>query len=223
MNSSAASDFEELLLWGRVAAAKSDYYIAMGVCYKDRYEFPEKKFYWCSQANNMVFEAFPALNDQHKAKYDELASTPFRGEPLFIHVKCEKEPDPEADAKAAAAKEAANKDPLASTEEEDPESLITRINLKEIDRLHYHVMAIDNDCHIVPQGSMKLTPAHEVERNEAFQGLSLEDCFKLTAYSHFRNVQDKEKRENLEADDAIFNSNFLDDVAGDMPKGCWSL
>jgi len=63
LNSSAATDFEELLFWGRVAAAKSDYYIALGVCYKDRYEFPEKKFYWCSQANNMIFEAFPDLND----------------------------------------------------------------------------------------------------------------------------------------------------------------
>ena len=39
---------------------------------------------------------------------------------------------------------------LSSTEEVDPESLIVRINLKEIDRLHYHVRAIENDCHIIP-------------------------------------------------------------------------
>jgi len=51
---------------------------------------------------------------------------------------------------------------------------------------------------------MKLTPAHEVERNEAFTGLPPKECFNLDFYSHFRNVQDQTKRENLEADDAIF-------------------
>ena len=72
----------------------------------------------------------------------------------------------------------------------DPEALIVRINFKEIDRLHYHVRAVENDCHIVPHGSMKLTPKHEVHRNEAFGGLNDSECFKLEHYSHFRNVQD---------------------------------
>ena len=62
----------------------------------------------------------------------------------------------------------AERDPLASTEEEDPEASIVRIDLKEVDRLHYHVRAIENDCHIIPQGAMKLTALHEVHRNEAF-------------------------------------------------------
>ena len=49
LNNSAATDFDELLFWGRVSAVKGgDYYIAMGVCYKDHYEFPDKKFFWCS-------------------------------------------------------------------------------------------------------------------------------------------------------------------------------
>jgi len=42
------------------------------------------------------------------------------------------------------------RDPLESTEEEDPESLTVKINLKEIDRLHYHVRAIETECHIIP-------------------------------------------------------------------------
>lgn len=112
---------------------------------------------------------------------------------------------------------------LSSTEEVDPESLIVRINLKEIDRLHYHVRAIENDCHIIPHGAMKLTLAHEVQRNEAFRGLNADECFKLAFYSHFRNVQDLIKKENLEADDAIFQRDFLDEVVTDKPAGCWSL
>ena len=40
---------------------------------------------------------------------------------------------------------------------------------------------------------------------------------------HFRNAQDETKQQNLEADDAIFQRDFLDDVESDKPKGCWSL
>jgi radial spoke head protein 9 len=65
------------LFWGRITGVKADYYVAMGVCYKDRYEFPEKKFYWCSQANGMTFQAFPELNIQHVLHYDALSSQIF--------------------------------------------------------------------------------------------------------------------------------------------------
>jgi len=36
-------------------------------------------------------------------------------------------------------------------------------------------------------------------------------------------VQDPVKKENLEADDAIFQRDFLDEVVDDKPSGCWSL
>ena len=113
---------------------------------------------------------------------------------------------------------------MASSEEEDPASLIVPVDLKEIDRVHYLVRAIENDCQVTPHGAFKLTPAHEVARNEAFRGLALSDAFSLTAYSHFRNVQGREKRESLEKDDAIFQSNFLDDLTSDKPPhGSWAL
>jgi hypothetical protein len=50
------TDFEELLFWGKIDATNEmNYYIALGVTFNDRYEFPEKKFFWCSQANGMKF------------------------------------------------------------------------------------------------------------------------------------------------------------------------
>lgn len=51
LNSVSPHDFEELLFWGRIEALKNDYYIAMGVTYSDKYEFPEKRFYWCTSAD----------------------------------------------------------------------------------------------------------------------------------------------------------------------------
>ena len=60
-------------------------------------------------------------------------------------------------------------------------------------------------------------------RNEAFRGLPSQDIFKLNSYSHFRNAQQKEKKEALEKEDAIFQKNFLDDIMIDKPNGCWSI
>jgi len=101
---------------------EADYYICMGVTYTDKYEFPEKRFFWAS-SNNFTFKAFPALCDQHKDKVDEYMKDPFTGNPALIHIKEEPEITPEEEeAKRLADEEAANKpiDPLASTEEEDP-------------------------------------------------------------------------------------------------------
>lgn len=82
---------------------------------------------------------------------------------------------------------------MADTEEEDPELLIVRVDLKEIDRLHYHVLAIENDCHIIPHGAMRLNEMHEVQRSEAFNGLARDNAFKLGSYMHFRNCQNEVK------------------------------
>ena len=90
--------------------------------------------------------------------------------------------------KAKAAEKRANKNPLDSTDEEDPEQFIQRQSLTELDRLHYHILSIENECHICPQGAFKLNHYHEVQRNEAFNGLKADEIDKLTSYSHFRPV-----------------------------------
>jgi len=38
----------------------------------------------------------------------------------------------------------------------------------ELDRLATVVFAIENDTHVVPVGAFKMTPAHQVRRNESF-------------------------------------------------------
>ena len=50
------------------------------------------------------------------------------------------------------------------------------------------MLAIENDCQICPVGAFKMTPEHQVRRNEAFRGLALEDGLRLQNYLHFRNV-----------------------------------
>jgi len=53
--------------------------------------------------------------------------------------------------------------------------IILIINL-ELDRLTYVVFAIENDCAIAPVGSFKMTPTHQVRRNESFKGLTKDEA-----------------------------------------------
>ena len=82
------------MFWGKVNGLNSDYYIALGISYSERYEFPEKKFYWCC-SSDMTFVEFPALNKQHETLYDSLSTLNFTGDPKLIHEKVEQGNDSE--------------------------------------------------------------------------------------------------------------------------------
>lgn len=96
-------------------------------------------------------------------------------------------------------------------------------NITELDRLAYVVNEIDRQCHLVPEGSVKLTPLHELRRNEAFTGLSKEEATNLAKYVHFRKVEFKDKIDQMERDDSVFRHDFLDVIDNDPIKGSWSL
>jgi len=219
LNSANETDFEELLFWGRVTGLRGDYYIAMGVTYRHQYEFPTKSFYLAS-SHDFCFRKFRELNRQHETEYDKLLG-PFTGDSNHVYIKVDNEADPEAP--AVQEQEEAERDPLEDTPPEDPTKGVVARSLIEEDRLFYTVLAIENDCQLCPHGGFRLTENHEVERNVAFRGLPLDKCFTLSHYSHFRNVQDEAKKALLLADDAVFQEDFLDEVASDLPKGCWSI
>jgi radial spoke head protein 9 len=140
-------------------------------------------------------------------------------------IRVEKEISPE-DVEAEQVKEPVpkvEKDPLASTEEEDSNAGFLPRNFIELDRLQFTVLAIENDCHIMPKGSVKLTELHEVRRNNAFRGLNLENAFLIGSYSHFRNIQNPQKQKDLMKDDAVFHSSFLDEASACKTTGAWSV
>lgn len=176
LNSSKPEDFEELLFWGKVMGTSHDYYVCMGVTYKGQYEFPTKTWYWCT-SSNWSFKQFRGLNDQHKEKYDGLPGG-FRGDGKHVYVQVDghREEGEEAPKEEKSEKE---RDPLASSSEEDPLKDFIPRNLTEEDRLLYTVCAIENDCNIVPKGAYRMTEDHEVERNASFRGLCNTTAFEL--------------------------------------------
>jgi radial spoke head protein 9 len=82
------------------------------------------------------------------------------------------------------------------------------------------VYAIENDCHIVPKGSFKLTDMHEVHRNNAFRGLSIDDAVRVECYSHFKACQAADKVTALTHDECVFRDDFLDEAFLQTTKGC---
>jgi len=48
LNKSTKDDFEEVMFWGRISGVKCDYYIAVGITYNGKYEFPTKRFYYAT-------------------------------------------------------------------------------------------------------------------------------------------------------------------------------
>lgn len=41
-------DCDEVLFWGKITGQKEDYYIAMCIWFKEKYEFPDKQFFWAT-------------------------------------------------------------------------------------------------------------------------------------------------------------------------------
>jgi radial spoke head protein 9 len=37
---------DTIMFWGRIRGIAKDYYLAVGLKFKDEYEFPAKRFYW---------------------------------------------------------------------------------------------------------------------------------------------------------------------------------
>lgn len=148
------------------------------------------------------------------------------GEPQKLLNKKEGEEEEEAQPPAEEENEeeegeGAQKKAKDSDESEEEEIKVPKRNLTEANRLAVVVNAIENDCHICPVGAFKMTPQHELRRNEAFRGLNKDDASLSQCYQYFRNVQQDDKKALLDKNDAPFHKDILDSLAK-ATLGEWS-
>ena len=78
----ARIETEELSFWGKIEGIKNDYYIAMGLQFKNMYEFPVKTFFW-ALSGEFIFREMPDLTEQHDALIDGDTSY-FQGTPAAV-------------------------------------------------------------------------------------------------------------------------------------------
>lgn len=101
--------------------------------------------------------------------------TYFLGKPMEALNKKEGEEEEQAEEPKAEEdedEEGAPKKAKDSDESEEEEVKVPKRNLTEINRVAVVVNAIENDCHVCPQGAFKMTTSHELCRAEAFRGLN---------------------------------------------------
>lgn len=121
----ARLECDELVLWGKINGLKNDYYIAMGLQFRDCYEFPTKTFYW-ALSTDFEFKDMPSLTAEYNEKINSDNSY-FVGEPARKIVSAkpegteegeEAEPVQEEDDEGEAKEKAAAKNSDETEEEE---------------------------------------------------------------------------------------------------------
>ena len=152
-------------LWGKIIGLERDYYIAESIVFAEKYQFPEKKFYWCSSTNYQ----FAPLNEseEYHLKECQKFNTYFSGNQELILTLLVKDEEQSNEPKVVEEKK-----------EEDPdisqEAIVEAVKLKnftELDRLGFVVRMCDRETAVVPEGSFKMLPIHEMRRNDNFLGL----------------------------------------------------
>lgn len=159
---------EEMWFWGKIIGVEKDYYIALSLFFTEHFQFPKKKFYFCS-SSNFVFSELPEL---HSHQLNDLANlnTYFIGNPDIILENYDNGDD--------------NKE-SSYNDKEDENIFIVNKNIKksltESDRLSYVIRCIDYDSLVVPVGAFKMLPLNEIRRNDNFTGkvFSLNKIFKI--------------------------------------------
>lgn len=226
---------EELWFWGKIIGTEADYFVAIGINYKNHYEFAQKIFYYCT-STTYKFIPLPETSDTHLIDNQLYNNTFITGNPLLVLKQYEEETDPDAvndnidDNNNN--KDIVNDDGLVDkkNQEENLDDSIEEVkpvekkkNYTELVKVSYLIRAIDNDTNVVPQGSFKMISIHELRRNESFKGLNPKELKDLSKFHHFRCITDALKKTVVEADDAIFRYDFLDSLNNDIVKDSWSI
>lgn len=191
----------------------NDYYVAVGITYTGVADFPAKRFFWCSQSTNWGFAELPKpLVHLGKGLFERI-QTFYTGEFDRILI----------DSQGKLGSQDYSLGEEVAVEAKNLELPEGKKGITELDRLSYLVYVVERECQAIPLGAVKMTPIHEVRRNEGFKGLRGPAAFSLESYVHFRPVLSKEKRDLIDRDDGIFNHQFLDSLASDTLKGAWTV
>lgn len=221
---------EELWLWGKIIGTDFDYFIAMGINYKNHYEFPEKTFYYATSMD-YVFNSLPDTLAQHIPDMKKHSYAMLKGDPKVILENYEEAVDPEsAEAKEKENQAEENKDKkeedlllLDESVDQEVKPVEKRLNFSELSKLSFIVKAIDYDTNIFPKGAFRLLPIHEIRKNDTFKGLKQDELLDIKNYHYFRPISTQKRKEIIESDEAIFRFDFLDCVDEDPVNGCWSM
>jgi radial spoke head protein 9 len=207
-----AEKLKHIAFWGKVLGVSSDYYIAQG--YNDD-PFTRKTFM------SVDCIKWAQLPDAHPVLVKAASSirTRFTGNPSHEYTVKETGPASDEERPNLPAEVAA----MRKEETTSDGAVVITTTLSEERRLAAVVASIDAATRIVPRGAFRKTPSDAIEACRTFQGLTVQDGGKLDNYLHCReplSLLQKSAVERARLDPAL---DFLDSLADDIPKGCWSI
>lgn len=155
---------EELWFWGKILGLEKDYYICLALYYDGNFQFPQKKYYFCNSISFILTELPEIGQDQinDAVKFN----TYFVGNSDII---LERHNDGNNEMSNNIPNSLLGIHPELSKQQLQISSSQKK-NFTELDRLSFVVRKIDNDTNIVPEGSFKMLPIHELRRNDNFKG-----------------------------------------------------
>jgi len=97
------------------------------------------------------------------------------------------------------------------------------LTIKEEERLSATLSGIMNDGAVIPRGALLKTPTGLTIENQMFEGLNKSEATQLYSYYHLRRPVNPWDKNIVVRSEYNISLDFLDPLAVDEPKGCWSL
>jgi len=207
--------FDRVNFWGRIRGVERDFYIVVGMRFKERITFPERHYFWCYDdfflsplketcAENCQW--LSDLNGYFSGQHDRVLrneSFDTQGAELVI-----------------------GKDGKPSMTMDDA-SIKARGNqvkpITELDRLSYIVRLIDHECAVVPNTAYRCTPNDEIRSNMHFKGLTAAEARCVKNYCHFRPNSEQTRIDLLARHERTQIINFFEGLSNDVVDGAWDL
>lgn len=208
-------NFKSTRFWGKIFGIECDYLIIEATTITHQI----KHKYFFSVDGGLRFAQLPIVEPWMESKCMKIGSS-FTGSPSFIYQekKIKSSKNDEEEEEEQNEDEEDNKDENAGDEPPQPEFILT-----ELDRLSWTISKVNDECVIVPQNSVILTSSKIIQKNKNFETLSRNDANKLDSYLHFRTPRDPYSVSKYRKATAMNETDFLDPITNDLPKGCWRL
>jgi len=209
-------NFKSTRFWGKIFGVECDYLIIEATTVTHQIQHK----YFFSVDGGLRFAQLPIVEPWMESKCMKIASL-FTGSPSFIYVdkkqKSENEDEENED------EEKNEEDQENNDENAGDEPPKVEYKLTELDRLTWTVSKINDECYIVPRNSVILTSSKIMQKNKNFEPLSRDNANKLDSYLHFRTPRDPYSVSKYRKVTAMNDTDFLDPITNDLPRGCWRL
>jgi hypothetical protein len=185
----------------------------------------------CSNDEGVTFAQLPSPDEFVSSKSPKIRGL-FTGNPALKYKDPDAPPKVNEDGEIESDEEEdeeEEEEPIDEDEVDEDGNPVVRAppprRLTELERLSFNVREIESETGIVPRGAYYITATGEIQKNPAFEGLSVEDSRKLSSYVLLRDAQHASTLASVRKMGVANHHDFLDPIVPQASKikHTWSL